>query len=401
MSCRSEEMSSSSRSGKSTRTHSRSAARWVATACSRKRSGAASQIGVRSKKSKVLVVPISASTPAGVRISIACGTVRILPRDSGRLFASRITEITSATSDSIAATMSPTEGWSWLTRRRTRLRDSASAGKASRASKAAVSRRPWPSLCCLAPGSALAGDWPSTAAPIVRLCATRFPAVLLDIGNSRIGKWGREVDPSRARISLERCDRGVEPGERLLPAQERERFEDPDGHRPARHGDPDRLEERPRLHVEILRHPAQCRLQLLLVERLCLGERRARPGQLFLSAVAGDHLRPGGLVAAQRLEGKPDQVVEVGERLGLLLRGCDGVLEPGVVRPRQAGPAHPVPHAGGKLGRVQLADVVAVHPAELLLVEHRGRARDALERELVDQLVGREEGGRLVIAPAE
>ena len=54
--------------------------------------------------------------------------------------------MTSATSDSTAATTSAGEMRSAVTRRSTRLRDSASAGKASSASNAAVSRRPWPSL---------------------------------------------------------------------------------------------------------------------------------------------------------------------------------------------------------------------------------------------------------------
>ena len=112
MSCRSELTSTSSRSGKSIREHSRSAARCVATAWRRKRSGAASHSGVRSKKSKVFVAPISASTPAGVSTSIASGMPRTRPRPSARLFASRMTEITSATSDSIAVTISLTEGWS-------------------------------------------------------------------------------------------------------------------------------------------------------------------------------------------------------------------------------------------------------------------------------------------------
>ena len=52
----------------------------------------------------------------------------------------------SATSASTAATTSAVDGSPFSNRRRTRLRDSASIGKASSASNAAVSRRPWPSL---------------------------------------------------------------------------------------------------------------------------------------------------------------------------------------------------------------------------------------------------------------
>jgi hypothetical protein len=54
--------------------------------------------------------------------------------------------MTSATSDSMARTTSPVEGLSSAIRASSRLRDSASAGKTSSASKAAVKRLPWPSL---------------------------------------------------------------------------------------------------------------------------------------------------------------------------------------------------------------------------------------------------------------
>ena len=53
-----------------------------------------------------------------------------------------MTEMTSATSDSMARTTSPVEGRSSAISASRRLRDSASAGKTSSASKAAVSRLP-------------------------------------------------------------------------------------------------------------------------------------------------------------------------------------------------------------------------------------------------------------------
>jgi hypothetical protein len=101
---------------------------------------------VRSKKSKVAVRAASVSTPSGDRISTPSGMLAILPflRCPLRL-AIRRTVITSETSDSTAATTSPIDWLFSRTTRSTRLRDSASAGKASRASKAAVRRRPWPS----------------------------------------------------------------------------------------------------------------------------------------------------------------------------------------------------------------------------------------------------------------
>jgi hypothetical protein len=110
---------------------------------SRKRSGIRSQPGVRSKKSNVVARAASVSTPSGERISTASGMLAILPflRAATRL-AMRSAVMTSATSDSTAATTSPTEARSSRTTRNTRLRDSASAGNTSSASKAVVSRLP-------------------------------------------------------------------------------------------------------------------------------------------------------------------------------------------------------------------------------------------------------------------
>ena len=79
-------------------------------ACRRKRSGAASQPGVRSKKSKVRARAASASTASGERSSTASTTDSTLPRVlPSTWLARRRTAITSATSDSTAATTSPGE----------------------------------------------------------------------------------------------------------------------------------------------------------------------------------------------------------------------------------------------------------------------------------------------------
>ena len=143
MSCSSAEQSSSSRSSNPTSRASRSAAVWVATACRRKRSGIRSQPGVRSKKSNVAVRAASVSTPSGESTSTASAIAAILPRLRGAVrLAIRSTVMTSETSDSTAWTTSPTELRSSRTTLSTRLRDSASAGNASRASNAAVRRRP-------------------------------------------------------------------------------------------------------------------------------------------------------------------------------------------------------------------------------------------------------------------
>ena len=104
--------------------------------------------GVRSKKSKVRARVASACTASGESSSTAWTIDSTLPRVlPSTWLASRSTAMTSATSDSTAATTSPArDALLALTRRSRRLRDSASAGKASSASKAAVRRRPWPSL---------------------------------------------------------------------------------------------------------------------------------------------------------------------------------------------------------------------------------------------------------------
>ena len=86
-------------------------------------------------------------TASGESTSTAVTMLSTWPlRGLSAAFASRSTAITSATSDSIAWTTSPVDGRSSETRASTRLRDSASAGNSSSASKAEVRRAPWPSL---------------------------------------------------------------------------------------------------------------------------------------------------------------------------------------------------------------------------------------------------------------
>jgi hypothetical protein len=178
----------------------------VVTACSRKRSGAASQPGIRSKKSNVLTRAASASTPAGVIASTAFGTVEIFVFFAAAVrFAIRSTVITSETSDSIAATTSPAEVCSSRTRRSTRLRDSASAGNSSSASKAAVSRRPWPSLSRTA--AAAAADARSCTGLSAALLVLMAGRPVVGQSDPFIGTGARKVEefPSygRARSSAE------------------------------------------------------------------------------------------------------------------------------------------------------------------------------------------------------
>jgi hypothetical protein len=112
---------------------------------------------VRSKKSKVRAREASDWTASGESSSTALTTDSTRPRvRPSTWLASRSTEMTSATSDSTAATTSPADTRSSETTRSRRLRDSARAGNDSSASKAAVRRRPWPSLW--RPPAAAAGD---------------------------------------------------------------------------------------------------------------------------------------------------------------------------------------------------------------------------------------------------
>jgi hypothetical protein len=82
-------------------------------------------------------------TASGDRTSTALTIDSTWPRlGESSPFASRRTAITSATSDSMARTTSPVDGRSSVISASRRLRDSASAGKTSRASNAAVRRLP-------------------------------------------------------------------------------------------------------------------------------------------------------------------------------------------------------------------------------------------------------------------
>ena len=127
----------------------RSAARWVATPCRRKRSGAASHTDERSKKSKVRARVASAWTASrreqldGLddRLDPAAGLALDLVAEA-QARRSRARRRTRRRRRPRRSRRAPAR-----TTRSRRLRDSASAGNASSASKAAVRRRPWPSLC--------------------------------------------------------------------------------------------------------------------------------------------------------------------------------------------------------------------------------------------------------------
>ena len=149
----------------------------------------------------------------GVSTSIASGMLRTRPRPSACLFASRMTAITSATSDSIAATISLTDGWSWLTSRSTRLRDSASAGNASSASNAAVSRRPWPSLCWLAGRQRGRRRRPlrGPRLPFRLPAGSCFPAAVLPSPTHVSAATAQELTARRSAWRARASQRGVDP----------------------------------------------------------------------------------------------------------------------------------------------------------------------------------------------
>ena len=94
---------SSSRSDQPTARPISSAARWVASAWMRKRSGFSSQPPFDSKKSKLGAVPAIASTPEGFRTSTAAGTPPTPPATNPVRLAKRRTEIARPTSPSTAS----------------------------------------------------------------------------------------------------------------------------------------------------------------------------------------------------------------------------------------------------------------------------------------------------------
>src|SRR4051812_16663698 len=225
---------------------------------------------MRSKKSKVFARAASASTPAGVIASTAFGTLEILVFFAAFVrFAIRSTAITSETSDSIAATTSPAEVCSSRTSLSTRLRDSASAGNSSSASKAAVRRRPCPSFC-RAPGATGRGRSVTGFSAGFNVYLGGRPMAALHPCNPLIGtprrkvEWGRR--PIREDLTRGARECSVDPLERGIAAQQCDRLEDARRDRGAGDRDPDRLVELARFHVELLDQRGQCALDTRLVE---------------------------------------------------------------------------------------------------------------------------------------
>ena len=207
----------------------------------------------------------SVSTPSGERISIASGMPATLPFLRVALrFAMRSTVITRATSDSTAATTSPTEravlahhaqdAVARLGERREGL-EGVESGRQATAVAFAVRRD----------RRLQAGGW--------RWWRQLACAVTLAIG-SRRRKLSAAVRPQRPSASAR-----IDAGKRLLAAQSGNRLED--ARRDRRSGDrhPHRLEDVLGLGVEALDHAAQRLLDVLDVERLRPLERLARRAQ--------------------------------------------------------------------------------------------------------------------------
>ena len=247
--------------------------------------------GERSKKSKVRARVASAWTASGESSSTALTTDSTRPRGlPSTWLARRSTAITSATSDSTAATTSPAEMRSALTRRSRRLRDSASAGNASSASKAAVRRRPWPSLW---------RRWRPAARRAAGRCGRRLrswrashpwswrrgwaSAVTRLIGSS-----GRMVEPRYRHGWTDDCVRSRSAAsmraQRLVAPEHRERLEDARRDRRPGERDADRLEDVLGLGAARLDDPAQRRLDRA---RASNGSTRASASRASASASRG------------------------------------------------------------------------------------------------------------------
>ena len=379
MSWRSAEQSSSSRSSYSSSRASRSAAAWVATACRRKRSGIRSQPGVRSKKSKVAARAARVSTPSGERTSIASGMLAILPFLRWELrFPMRRTVITRATSDSTAATTSPTDVRSSRTTRRTRSRDSARAGKASRASKAAVRRRPWPSPCGETAGSkpaavvvAAAGMWRHPGYrqrrhESLRPASQRAGGLLQARNRSgRASRRGPRQRPTRRSPGR--------PWFRRSPGA-------PAGRRPWAW----RRSARPARAAPARPSPRRTARPRSSASRAAR-RRSTAPSRMTFSQAFGSKSR-----RSTRKPASGQKSASVCSLSWLIATASMRQLATGELL-----------EARLQVLNWQLAQVAPVHPAQLLLVEHGRVPRHAREVEVLDQLVGREEGRRLVVAPAE
>src|SRR5919106_935738 len=200
--------------------------------------------------------------------------------------------------------------------------------------------------------------------------------------------------PRSGATWLGAADRRVETRQRLGPAQKLETLEEPGRHLRAGDGDADRLESVLRLELEALAEGAELLLDPLAGEGLCPGERLPRLPEHRRGAVEE---RGVGLDSAEE---ETRELWKAAERLDLLLHERGGHPDRRLVA-LEARLAEVAEERVRVLVRWEVPQVDAVHPGQLLVIERRGARPHALEREALDQLVGRHDRRLVVVAPAE
>src|SRR3954469_21861180 len=199
-----------------------------------------------------------------------------------------------------------------------------------------------------------------------------------------IGTYGRLIEPDTRLLGIRRSLSGredcVDAPQRLVATEHFEGLEDARGDRRAGQRDADRLEDVARLDVALLDELAQHGLDSVDREGLD-GRERVADGPERRPAVVAEPLVARLRVVGRAVEDEARQRPEFRERLHLLLGDRD--------RRAQVAVAAEVPlEALRELVGTERAHVPAVQPAQLLLVEARGVARDALDAEALHELVG-------------
>ena len=398
---------------------SRSAARWTATACRRKRSGAASQVLPRSKNSKVSVRGDEALDGLGrEHLDGARRSLSTWPRRGP----SACWRAAGRRSRARRRTRSPARrrrstGRSSETSASTRLRDSASAGKqlerleggGQALAVALVARRADDRvrLARARTGATRAAASARARDGVMRSSSVNGRAIrrIVRAGDRR-GPCQPLSAPLDGRLSRVRwqaasaaapVERGVDPRQRLVAARAARRSRRSRA-RPSCRSSATRSGWKTCLALtpEPLDHaraapprpppastaPARSRAP----SRAAASAVARRSGPSTFSRAAGSSTGPS---KKTRASGQNSSSVEI--------FSC--VIATASRRPGAARAAPRAARVSSSSG--ELAQVAAVHPAQLLLVEHRRRLGDALEREEPLQLLGREERGLLVVAPAE
>ncbi len=201
-------------------------------------------------------------------------------------------------------------------------------------------------------------------------------------------EFQRALDPLAPLKPLAR----PKPRERLVAAEQLQAFVEAGRDLRAGHGDADRLERLPRLQTEAVAELLQRGLDLLGGERLDSAERLGRGGE----DVRVEQRRVGLDV----VEEEACKVGELAQLRDLLLHERHGRTHPLLV-PVVTLLAQVLQQALGVLLGGQRAQVDAVHPVELGVVEGGRALADPLEREPLDQLVPRHDRRLAVGRPAE